>query len=301
MNMRGFLGDLVGRAVVAAGVAMVAVAHAGDGIQEADGEPRPCEMRVESELFENGGDAPTARSLTVFDEGVAWDFLEMPARKNQAMTVGEIVLHDPARERVLVIDPVRHLKTQIDSIRLERMSVSLAKWARGNDDRLIRWAGGPDFTPGFTETDTRIELAGPRVRYAVAYEEAPSPEAAGVYRQFADTAILLKALMQPGGIPPFPRLAVNRRLEDAGAIPAEVTLEIDSRLTPIGRPERLRCVHTVHPRLLAGDRRRIEDAKAHIATSDTVDLATFVERESVRDADGSPEANEPGRLETPGT
>lgn len=298
MSMRGLLAAVVCRAVAAAGVAILGVSHAGDGIEDGAREPRPCELRVESELFENGDDTPTARSLTVFDEGVAWDFLEVPTGKNQSMTVGEIVLHDPARERVLVIDPVRHLKTQIDSIRLERMSVSLAKWARGNDDRLIRWAGGPDFTPGFTETDARIELAGPRVRYAVAFEEAPSPEAAGVYRQFADTAILLKALMQPGGIPPFPRLAVNRRLEDAGAIPAEVTLEIDSRLTPLGgRPERLRCVHKVHPRLLTGDRRRIEDAKAHIATSDSVDLATFVDRETDRDA----EANEPARLETPGS
>lgn len=252
-----------------------------EGIEAAGGRP-PCELRVESELFENGADGPTARSLTVFDEGVAWDFLEVPSAKgkDQPLAVGEIVLHDPARERVLVIDPVRHLKTQIDSIRLERMSVSLAKWARGSDDRLIRWAGGPDFTPGFTETASRIELAGPRVRYAVAYEEAPSAEAAGMYRKFADTAILLKALMQPGGIPPFPRLAVNRRLEDAAAIPAEVTLEIDSRLTTIGgRLERLRCVHKVHPRLLAGDRRRIEDAKGHVATAEAVDLATFVDRD----------------------
>jgi hypothetical protein len=281
MSQPGFLAALLRRAVpcamLAAGPAFVVGAR---GEEEFDAA-RPCEMRVENELFENGADEPSVRSLTVFDEGVAWDFLEVPTGTERAMTVGEIVLHDPARERVLVIDPVRHVKTQIDMIRLERMSVSLAKWARGNDDRLIRWAGGPDFTPGFTDGEARIELAGPRVRYAVDYEQAPSVEAAGVYRQFADTAILLKALMQPGGIPPFPRLAVNQRLEDAGALPAEVTLEIDSRLTPIGgRPARLRCVHKVHPRLLSGDRRRIEDAKGHIATAESVDLATFIDRDA---------------------
>jgi hypothetical protein len=149
-----------------------------------------------------------------------------------------------------------------------------------DDDRLVRWAGGPDFASGFTEEDERIELVGPRVKYAVAYEEAPCPEAAGNYRRFADTAILLKALMQPGGIPPFPRLAVNRRLEDAGAIPREVTLEIEPRLIGIaGRPERLRCVHKVHPRLLAGDLERIEDAQAHVAAAEAVDLATFIDRD----------------------
>ena len=124
----------------------------------------------------------------------------------------------------------------------------------------------------------------------MAYEEAPCPEAAAHYRKFADTAILLKALMQPGGIPPFPRLAVNRRLEDAGAIPSEVTLEIEPRLIGIaGRSERFRCVHKVHPQLLVGDFERIEDAQGHVAAAEAVDLATFIDRD-----DESPRSAPPG-------
>jgi hypothetical protein len=238
------------------------------------------ELRVESELFADGGAAPVARSLTLFQGDVAWDFLELaePAAADEAgMRLAEIVLHDPARERVVVIDPAHDVKTQIDTIRLERLSVSLAKWARGADDRLVRWAGGPDFGDGITEKDEALELVGPRVRYAVAYAAAPSPEAAATYRRFADTAILLKALLQPGGIPPFPRLALNRRIEAAGAIPAEVALEIDPRLALVaGRPHRLKCVHKSHPRLLAADRRRIEDGEAHVASARAVDVADFV-------------------------
>lgn len=247
-------------------------------------EARPCEMRVETLLYADGGDEPVARSLALFHEGVAWDFLELPAGRDGA-TVGEIVLHDPSRERVLVIDPVRQLKTQVELIQLERLSVSLAKWARNSNDRLVRWAGGPDFSSGMTETDDGLELVGPRVRYAVAYEPAPDRESAERYRRFADTAILLRALLQPGGIPPFPRLAVNRRLEEAAAIPAEVTLEIDPRLTALGsRPERLRAVHRRHPRLLTGDLERIEDARSHVATAESVDLAAFADR-AAADAD----------------
>ena len=255
-------------------------------------ERRVCEKRVESELFAADGDQPVARSLTLFHEGAAWDFLELPSSRRGGMALGEIVLHDPARERVLVIDPVRHLKTQVELIHLERLSVSLAKWARSSDDRLVRWAGGPDFVSGFTQTAESFELVGPRVKYAVAYEEAPTKEAAGTYRRFADTAILLKALLHPGGIPPFPRLAVNQRLEDAGAIPTEVTLEIDSKLAPLDvRTARLRCVHKQHPRLLAGDLDRIEEAKSQIATAEAVDLATFAGRDQP----------EPVRSEAPGS
>jgi hypothetical protein len=240
--------------------------------------PGPLVLRVETELFCDGGDEPVARSLTLFDDGVAWDFLELPASDGEKadMQLVEIVLHDPARERVVVIDPVRRMKTEIPLIRLERMSVSLAKWARSSDDRLVRWAGGPDFTGNFEEDEETLALSGPRVRYSVRLATAESPEAAGTYRQFADTAILLKALLHPGGIPPFPRLALNRRLEAAAAIPAEVTLEIDPRLAMVaGGAARLRSVHKSHPRLLAADRRLIADAQAHVAGADAVDLAAF--------------------------
>jgi len=267
------------------GVALVALllavggAATATGVEPAaDAAPRPLAMRVESEIFA-GGAEPVARSLTLFRDGVAWDFLELPAtgRGGKDLQLAEIALHDPARERIVVIDPRRHVKTQVEAIRLERLGVSLAKWARSSDDRLVRWAGGPDFAAGLTETADTIELAGPRVRYAVAFEEAPSPEAAAAYRTFADSALLLRALVHPGGIPPFPRLALNRRLEAAGAIPVEVTLEVESRLGAVaGGADRLRCVHRLHPAILAADTARIEDAEAHVATAEPVDLAAFV-------------------------
>ena len=229
-------------------------------------------FRVESQVFANGAEEPVARSLTLFRDGVAWDFLESAAVKGgNARTGGEIVLHDPARERVVLVDPDRNLKTQIDAIRLERLSVSLASWARKSDDRLVRWAGGPDFGEGMTETDDRIELVGPRVRYAIDFARPPSAEAAGVYRRFADTAILLKALVRPGGLPPFPRLAINRRVAAAGGIPEEVSLEIDSRAVAVaGRADTLRCVHKFHPRLLAGDLSRIAEAESRVAVAKQV-------------------------------
>jgi len=245
-----------------------------------DDEParaRPCEMRTERGPFADETATPVALSLTLFHEGVAWDFLEPITSGSPAAT--EIVLHDPARERVLVIDPERHVKTQVELLRLERLSVSLAKWARSSEDRLVRWAGGPDFSTGFADDGDQLDLVSPRVKYAVTQGPAPSRDAAEAYRRFADTAILLKAQLQPGGIPPFPRLALNERLAADGAIPVEVKLEIDPRLAVIGaRPERLRCVHRLHPRLLTGDLARIEDAKAHVAAAESVPLAAFVQR-----------------------
>lgn len=268
------------RACVALSVALCAVvpAFAADGSRQLP-DSGPIEMRIESELVAAGHDEALARSLTVFQDGVAWDFLESdPAGSEGA--VSEIVLHDPARERVVVIDPARHVKTQVDLIRLERLSVSLAKWARSHDDRLVRWAGGPDFASGLSEKPDCIELVGPRAKYVVMHEPAPTAAAAEDYRRFADAAILLKALLQPGGLPPYPRLAINERIAAAGGIPVKVALEIDPRVAVLGGPaEKLRCTHRLHPRLLDGDLDRIEEARGHMAAAKEVPLAAYVHRD----------------------
>lgn len=260
-------------------VGVAAALTAGHAATAADGGAADgLAMRVDTEITSGGGTEPVSRSLTLFRDGVAWNFLELPGDgAKQQLELVEIALHDPARERIVVVDPERNLKTEVAAVRLERLGVSLAKWARASDDRLVRWAGGPDFDSGLVaDDDGRLELAGPRVRYAVTHAAAPSPEAAAAYRRFADGAILLKALLHPGGVPPFPRLALNRQLEAAGAIPEQVTLEIEPRLGPLGgRPERLTSSHRVHPRLLAADISRIEEAEAHVAAARAVDLATF--------------------------
>jgi hypothetical protein len=46
-----------------------------------------------------------------------------------------------------------------------------------------------------------------------------------------------------------------------------------------GRPQVLRSVHRVHPKLLGGDIERIEEAEARIAVAEPVDLATYMAKE----------------------
>ena len=237
-------------------MALCAVAETTDGV-----------LRIETEVFVGSQKEPVAHSLTLFANGVAWDFLAHP---------DEIALHDPARERVVLIDPERNVKTEITTLRLERLSVSLASWARKADDRLVRWAGGPDFGNDIQETNETIELSGPRARYLVAFEQAPSAESAGASRRYADTALLVRALVHPGGLPPFPRLAINRRVATAGGIPSEVTLEVDPKVAMLlGRPDVMRSVHKIHPRLLESDYKRIKNAETRIGVAKSVDLAEF--------------------------
>ena len=254
----------------------------------------PEALRVETDVFADRDDVPIAHSLTLFSSQVAWDFLDTtPAEKKTSDSEsehskafnGEIVLHDPTRERILLIDPLRQVKTSIDSIQLERLRVSLSKWARTSDDKLLCWAGGPHFENGIQESLDAIELVGPRVQYRIETTDAPSQEIAGRYRQFADTAILLRALLHPGGIPPFPRMALNKQLASKAKLPTSVTLEIDSRgsLVPSGLSSMMQrhlcSVHRIHPALRADDLQRIADAEACMAIAEEVSLAEYTQAE----------------------
>lgn len=254
----------------------------------------PDSLRVETEVFdENDDGVPLAHSLTLFARDVAWDFLNIShtgsdttSNKRDAGFGGEIILHDPARERVVLIDPRRNIRTTIDAIQLERLSVSLANWARQSDDKLICWAGGPAFGEGVQIKDEGFELIGPRVHYRVEATSAPTQEMADRYRRFADTAILLRAMLHPGGVPPFPRLEINRKLAAAGRLPAAVTLETEPRgglsaaaLTGVLQ-RTLRSVHRIHPALRSDDLQRIANAEARMAAAEEVSLASYTSADS---------------------
>jgi len=244
-------------------------------------------LRIETEVFDDDDAAPLAHSLTLFAEDVAWDFLDISSEPlAEAATTssgfsGEIILHDPIRERVVLIDPHRNVRTSVDTIQLERLSVSLTSWARQSDDRLICWAGGPAFGEGVHEDAGTFELIGPRVRYQIETTAAPSPDMAARYRRFADTAILLRALLHPGGVPPFPRLEMNRAIASAEALPTAVTLETEPRggLAAAGLggvlQRTLRSRHRIHPALRSDDLRRIADAEACMAAAEDIRLAAY--------------------------
>lgn len=238
-------------------------------------------LRVETEVFADDDEAPVARSLTLFQNGIAWDFLEALPKKPDEENAGpdepaEFVLHDPARERIILVDPARHVRTQIDHLQLERLRASLGSWARKSEDPLMRWAGGPEFGDSLEETATKILLEGPRVRYEVTFEPAGNGAIAEEYRRFADAAVLIKALVHPGGIPPFPRIAINRRVAAAGGIPVAVRLEIESRMARLGRrPNVLRSEHKVLESWLTSDHKRVAAAEERLAVAAQVDLATY--------------------------
>ncbi len=239
-------------------------------------------LRVETAVFDGTAEEPVARSLTVFQNGVAWDFLEPAAGAAAPAVAEEIILHDPARGRVVVIDPTRRLRTEISAARMSRVLASLRVWAQGSDDELLQWSASPECVPQVPSDGGPLELDGPGARYRVGTSPAPSAAAAEQYRSFADVAVILRALLHPGGLPPFPRLAINRHLATASLLPETVSLEFSGGSLRQSRV--LRSEHRFAPRLADDDLDRIETASAAMAVAEGVDLDEYMQRDTAAKA-----------------
>ena len=231
------------------------------------------ELRVETEIFSSSNDTPVAHSLTLFRNGITWDFLDTGMGSNQE----EIIVHDPNRERLVVLDTGLKIKTELNTIRLQRLDISLSAWAQKSSDPLMKWAGQHDYSDMLEVGEACIKLDGPRVHYDVTFTKNNNPKAVAIYRQFADTAILLKALMRPGGLPPFPRLAINRQIEKVCGIPSEVKLSISPKV-PLVPGIQMRSTHKTHPQLIEGDISRIETASAQMSVAELIELDDFIHR-----------------------
>ncbi len=67
------------------------------------------EFRVESKVFSGKDEAPVSESLTLFADGRVYDFLSSPR---------EITVFDFIRGRIVLIDPVRKVRTEMTTEQL---------------------------------------------------------------------------------------------------------------------------------------------------------------------------------------
>src|SRR5690242_19214648 len=67
---------------------------------------RADEFRVESKVYNSENGPPVSESLTLFHEGRAYDLLSSPP---------EITIFDIAKNRIVMLDPVRKVRTEVET------------------------------------------------------------------------------------------------------------------------------------------------------------------------------------------
>lgn len=222
------------------------------------------EFRIETDIFIDDDKVAAAETLTIFSEGVVYDFVRTGAE--------EVTVFDQARNRFVLLDTKRRVKTvlALDDLLnyVAQMKVSLSDADRS-------YLLGDEMKTEVGE-DGWLTLSNGSVTYRVEGEEPKSKEAVAGYRQFADWYARLNSL-RAGNSPPFARLQVNAELAARGLIPKTIERTITTRRGLQEKKQVIRSQHLANWRLSQTDRSHIDRAGRYLADFADVSLREYLQ------------------------
>jgi hypothetical protein len=222
-------------------------------------------FRIETKVFEGKAEQPTSEAVTLFCNGVVYDFLKEPAQtaifsKPNGKNAGRFIL----------LDDTHQIRTEFSTAQLEGVMKDLRTWASEQPQKYLKFAANPDFKESFEPGSGQLVLASHFESYTVETTSVKRPKATSEYREFLDWYTQLNALLTASP-PPQPRLELNKSLSRHKVIPKTV------ELTRAGSDEPLRAEHEFKWLLSQDDMARIEEAKAAMASYRPVTNGEYLE------------------------
>ena len=205
-------------------------------------------FRIETKVYRGNDKEPMSETITLFQNGVVYDFLTEPAqiavfRKPMPDQPGRFVLLDTKLQR----------RAELTTDRIGRALLKLQRWAARQQDPTLRFSADPHFEGTFTPETGELVLESYLQTYRLETTPADDLEALAEYRGFLDWYTRLNAFMV-SHTPPQPRLHVNAALSKYKVFPLVV------ELSRAGIDTNLVAKHDFTWRLSQQDRARIDEA-----------------------------------------
>lgn len=224
-------------------------------------------FRIETKVFVGKEPAPVSENLTLFTDGVAYDFSLASPR--------EIAILDTKRLKFLLLDPARKVQTEIDCKMLHDFTAELQRVARASTtvSQVHKFAADPQFTESIDRSSNRavLTLSSGVIDYHVETTRPEKVEYSDLYGTFADWYARLNAT-HPGALPPFHRLSLNAVLVKHGLVPTRLERTIIDGAKPklIARSE-----HVVAWQLTSKDRQQIDLAADYQVKFKSITFAEY--------------------------
>ncbi len=229
------------------------------------------ELRIETDVFSGDTEEPISHTVTLFDSGTVYDFVD----GKQEIAVFRLPTSSRSGKFIL-LDLKSKRRTEVSTDKIAGLMDKLSKWAKEQDDEMLKFSANPDFEETFDLGTGQLKLQSEPWTYTVATVPAEDPETLGHYRQFVDWYTRLNVMMH-GAPPPGPRLALNSALEKHGVVPVEIRRVVQSQSTP------LRATHLFSWRLSREDRAQVEQVREHLANFEKVENKDFLASRAGKD------------------
>ena len=167
------------------------------------------EFRVETDIYIEGKKDPVLQTLTLFTEGVVYDFLE-PGET-------DITTFEPVRGQFVLLDSQRRVKTTVTTEQILEFTALLKAGAEEDRQSLV----DPTLALDWDKSTGWLTLSSDRLMYRAQGQNPKDPSAVQRYQQFADWYARLNAV-HPSNLPPSGRIELNRAIAEKGWIPHEI-------------------------------------------------------------------------------
>lgn len=211
------------------------------------------EFRIDTEVFVGEETEPIVESLTLFADGLVYDFL---IGKQSETTV-----FDPHRGEFTLLDIDRQVRAVVKTQDVLDYTFQLEQYAAQDPNPIFAAAAQPNFAVTHETADEKgmkvsyLRLAGKPIEYSAVGTVPEQIESVRFYRNFADWYARLNST-RSGNLPPGSRMALNKALADHDLLPSEITRTI----TDGGRFSKklvVRSTHLYNWKLSGEDRRQI--------------------------------------------
>jgi len=226
------------------------------------------EFRVYTRIYDlsKSEKEPVARTMSLFHHGMVYGYID---------GVGEVTVFDPVKRRFVVMNGKLLISTIVEFDELTQW-IKLAKQRTKEEAETLRllkdeesveamkfleFLMNPEFD--IKQEEDELWMNSDVIKYQVKTISPKSSEAAETYLRYADWIKRMNSMMNPAGLLPGARLALNDELRKLKSIPSEVRLTVKSKETL-----KLKAVHQVYWSFGGRDRQDIERWKKRIKHPD---------------------------------
>ncbi|HET6325088.1 MAG TPA: hypothetical protein VFG04_10335 [Planctomycetaceae bacterium] len=237
------------------------------------------DFHVETTLFAVGRSEPKElmRSITLFHAGKTYDFIP---------DLGELIIFDPSHGQFALISTRQRKLTEVHIDEINRM-LGIARQTL--NDRLQRIQADPkadqnvveqilfQFNPQFdkqviqTSSGPEVDLRSKFFNYQVLGATTPTPTHVFAYLNYADWICRLNYVLNPGGILPDQRLALDAALREANLVPIQVNFNFTS-----GEAPSIKAMHRIYWELNDRDRELVRQWDS-LQTQGSLKRVTFLD------------------------
>jgi len=230
-----------------------------------DGMARSEDFRVDNAVYAGDQKEPSSESVTIFYDGVVYDFLKAPA---------ETVVFQKTAGRFILLNRTHRKRTELSMADVTMFVTKLRPIAADSKDPVVKFLAEPKFQTTMDDTAGELSMGSSLVNYRLKLAPESSTAVVEQYRDFCDWYARLNTLLVPGSRPPFGRLAVNATLAEHQALASQVVLSITT-----GKEKRqtatIRSEHRVVRPLSPADIEQVTQTREFLTSFKLVDFKHY--------------------------